>query len=205
MTPEPETPYSFASSPELPGLGEEFEYALQKTWEKHQIRQSQRFCLYARYGMTEEQARFSTPEHMRDELNEWIRHQDESPTPTPPNSSQSIEPFSLPPASMSLQNVKSPSSTSKYPTNPQETSQNVGLNTPDSDYSHSRSKRTPAKAKRKRLSHESTKTGSGSKPTHTMETRAKRQRKAKYGESQWFIPRLQHNCRKTGNRSRPGQ
>ncbi|TVY50317.1 hypothetical protein LCER1_G009114 [Lachnellula cervina] len=106
----PPTPAERPSSPQpqtnaqddiaMPGFGIEFEHSLKRAWEDHEDKERGRLAKYSRFGMTEEEARRATPEHMREAYKTLVADQladvytpspSPSPSPSIPPTPRSIE------------------------------------------------------------------------------------------------------------------
>jgi len=80
----------------MPGFGIEFEHSLKRAWEDHEDKERGRLAKYSRFGMTEEEARRATPEHMREAYKTLVADQladvyTPSPSPSIPPTPRSIE------------------------------------------------------------------------------------------------------------------
>ncbi|RDL35337.1 uncharacterized protein BP5553_07268 [Venustampulla echinocandica] len=108
--PRPQTnPPDDAYCTAMPGFGIEFEFRLREAWEGHEDKERGRLAKYARFGMTKEDARRATPEHMREAYQTLVQHQlaevytpspspSPSALPTPTSSNQDPEEINPPPA-----------------------------------------------------------------------------------------------------------
>ncbi|CAG8973535.1 hypothetical protein HYALB_00002861 [Hymenoscyphus albidus] len=99
----------------MPGFGIEFEYELQRAWERHMSRQSGRLARYGRFGMTEEDAMRVTPEDTREAYRIFVQEElAEMSAPTPPPSPSPSPPSSALPTPSTFTSIAFADKQSKH-------------------------------------------------------------------------------------------
>jgi hypothetical protein len=94
------------------GFGIEFGLRLEEAWADHKDRYVGRLARYGRFGMTEDEARFPTPEYMRSAYDQLVRDEladvhTPSPSPSPPPSTTTTpDPLECRLSQESLQHIK---------------------------------------------------------------------------------------------------